>query len=42
MAKTFNLFISQERTSRVVQDHADRIVKWNTEAIVEEIRALVG
>lgn len=30
-----------ERTSRVVCDNADRIVKWNTDAIVDGIRALV-
>jgi len=29
-----------ERTSRVVKDHADRIVKWNTESIVSAIRDL--
>lgn len=30
-----------ERTSRVVKEHAHRIVKWNTESIVSAIRDLV-
>lgn len=29
-----------ERTSRIVKEHADRIVKWNTESIVGAIRDL--
>jgi hypothetical protein len=29
-----------ERTSRVVKEHADKIVKWNTESIVDAIRDL--
>ena len=29
-----------EKTSKIVKEHADRIVKWNTESIVSAIRDL--
>lgn len=29
-----------EKTSRIVKEHADKIVKWNTESIVSAIRDL--
>jgi hypothetical protein len=31
-----------ERTSQVVKDNADRIVKWQTSSIVDAIKELVG
>jgi hypothetical protein len=34
------LNLGSERTLRVVKEHSDRIVKWNTESIVGAIRDL--
>lgn len=33
-------YLGSERTSRVVKENADRVVKWNTESIISAIREL--